>query len=129
MLRRAAFLLLLASVAGCSGGLGNTYMISFMAYSATPDAQGQAAVDSAIAFAKANPLMPVTIDGFAAGQYTNQIDTMSEERVRVVANMLVRGGVGRERIDILGKSGAIAYAQGSPMPRLPPNTVKIGVGL
>ena len=38
-------------------------------------------------------------------------------------------GVGRERIDILGKSGGIAYAQGSPISSLPPNTVKLGVGL
>jgi len=129
MLRRAALLLLFATLSGCAGGLGHTYMISFQSNSATPDAQGQAAIDSAIAFAKANPLMPITIDGFAYGQYTNQVDTMSEERVRVLANTLVRGGIGRERIDILGKSGGIAYAQGSPMARLPPNTVKLGVGL
>lgn len=129
MLRRAALLLLFASLSGCAGGLGRTYMISFVSFSATPDDAGQAAIQSAIAFAKANRLMPVTIDGFAHGQYTNQVDTMSEERVRVVANTLVQGGIGRERIDILGRSGNIAYAQGSPMARLPPNTVKLGVGL
>jgi outer membrane protein OmpA-like peptidoglycan-associated protein len=104
-------------------------MITFPVYSATPDEQGTAAIQSAVAFAKANPLMPVTIDGFSHGQYTNQVDTMSEERVRVVASMMVQGGIGRERIDILGKSGSIAYAQGSPMAQLPPNTVKLGVGL
>ena len=129
MLRRFALLLLVTSLCGCAGGLGQTYMISFLTFSATPDDQGKASIQSAIAFAKANPLMPVTIDGFAAGQYTNQIDTMSDERVRVVANMLVQGGIGRERIDIQGKNGGIAYAQGSPMPRLPPNTVKLGIGL
>ncbi|MBS0643959.1 MAG: hypothetical protein U1E70_12145 [Acetobacteraceae bacterium] len=128
MLRRVALLLMLTSLASCAGGLGQTYYVQFQTFSATPDAQGQATVQSVIAYAKQNPLMPVTIDGFHYGQYTNQVDTMAEERVRVVANMLVQGGISRSRIDILGKGG-IAYAQGSPMAALPPNTVKVGVGL
>jgi outer membrane protein OmpA-like peptidoglycan-associated protein len=127
MLRHCALLLMLASITGCAGGLGQTFMVQFMPFSATPDAQGQPTVQAAIAFAKANPLMPVTIDGFHYGQYPDQFDSMGEERVRVVVSMLVDGGISRARIDILGRG--IAYAQGSPMPPLPRDTVKIAVGL
>ena len=114
-------------LSGCAGGLGQTYYVQFMSFSASPDPQGQATVESAAAFAKANPLMPVTIDGFHYGQYTNQVDSLAEERVRVVISQLVRAGVGRGRIQVLGKG--ISYAQGAPINPLPPNTVKIGVGL
>jgi hypothetical protein len=127
MLRRSALLLMLASLAGCASGLGQTFIVQFMPFSATPDVQGQATVQAAIALANANPLMPVTIDGFHYGQYSNQFDTMGEERVRVVVSMLVEGGISRARIDILGKG--IAYAQGSPIPSLPRDTVKIAIGL
>jgi outer membrane protein OmpA-like peptidoglycan-associated protein len=127
MLRRSALLLMLASVAGCAGGLGQTLMVQFMPFSATPDAQGQATVQQAIAYANANPLMPIAIDGFHHGQYADQFDAMGEERVRVVVSMLVEGGISRARIDILGEG--IAYAQGSPMASLPRDTVKIAIGL
>ena len=127
MLRRTVFLLMVGLLSGCAGGLGQTYYVQFMSFSASPDPQGQATVESAAAFAKANPLMPVTIDGFHYGQYTNQVDSMAEERVRVVISQLVRAGVARARIQVLGKG--ISYAQGSPISPLPPNTVKIGIGL
>jgi hypothetical protein len=127
MLRCSALLLMLASLAGCAGGFGQTFMVRFMPFSATPDAQGQATVQAAIVYANANPLAPVTIDGFHYGQYSNQFDTMGEERVRVVVSMLVEGGISRSRIDILGKG--LDYAQGSPMPSLPRDTVKIAIGL
>jgi hypothetical protein len=127
MLRRFALLLMLGSLAGCAGGLGQTFMVQFMPFSATPDTQGRATVQAAIAYANAHPLAPVTIDGFHYGQYSNQFDTIGEERVRVVVSMLVEGGLSRVRIDILGKG--IAYAQGSPMPSLPSDTVKITIGL
>jgi hypothetical protein len=127
ILRRTVTLLILGSLAGCAGGLGRTYMVQFMPFSATPDGRGEGTVRAAIAFAKTNPLSPVTIDGFRYGQYLNQFDSLREERVRVVVSMLVNGGVSRARIDILGKG--IAYAQGSPMPSPPPDTVKIAIGL
>jgi hypothetical protein len=127
MLRRFALLLMVASVAGCAGSLGQTYMVHFMPFSATPDPQGQATVQAAIAYASANPLAPVTIDGFHYGQYPGQFDTMAEERVRILVFTLVEGGISRARIDILGKG--IAYPQGSPMPSLPGDTVRIVIGL
>jgi hypothetical protein len=127
VLCHSALLLMLASLGGCAGGAGRTFMAQFMPFSATPDAQGQAAVQAAIAYGRANPLMPVGIDGFHYGQYTNESDSLSEERVRVVVGMLVDGGIDRARIDILGKG--IVYPQGSPMPSLPPETVKIAIGL
>lgn len=129
MLRRAAFLLLLTCLSGCAGGLGQTFYVQFMPFSATPDSQGQATLQSVIAYANQNKLAPVAIDAYRSGQYVNQVDTMAEERVRVVIAALVQAGIGRGRIEILGTQGGIAYAQGSSMARLPPNTVKIGVGL
>jgi hypothetical protein len=127
MLRCSASLLMLGSLAGCAGGLGQTFVVGFMPFSATPDPQGQATFRAAVAYANANPLMPVTVDGFRQGQYSNEFDTLREERVRGAVSMLVAGGVSRERIDILGEG--IAYAQGSPMPGPPPDTVKISIGL
>ncbi len=127
MLRCSALLLMLVSLAGCAGGLGQTFMVRFVPFSPTPDAQGQATVQAAIALAKANPLSAVTIDGFQRGQYSDQFDTIRQERVRVVLSMLVKGGISRVRIDILGKG--LAYPKGSPMPSLPPDTVKIAIGL
>ncbi len=127
LLHGSALVLMLVSLAGCGAGLGQTFIVQFMPFSATPDAQGQSTLQAAIAFAKANPLMPVTIDGFRQGQYPNEFDTLREERVRDVVAMLVAAGVGRERIDILGEG--IAYAQGSPTPAPPPDTVKIAIGL
>ena len=73
------------------------------------------------------PVDPVTVDGFRQGQYSNEFDTLREERVRGAVSMLVAGGVSRGRIDILGEG--IAYAQGSPMSSPPPDTVKISIGL
>ena len=127
VLRSSALVLMLVSLAGCGAGAGRTFIVQFMPFSATPDAHGQTTLQAAIAFAKSDPLMPVTIDGFRYGQYPNEFDTLREERVRDVVAMLVAGGVGRERIDILGEG--IAYAQGSPMPTPPPDTVKISIGL
>ena len=54
MLRRSALLLMLGSFAGCAGGSGQSFMVQFMPFSATPDGQGEAAVQAAIAFAKVN---------------------------------------------------------------------------
>ena len=131
MLRRSARLLMLGSLAGCASGLGQTFMVQFMPFSATPDAQGVAAVQAAIAFAKANPLDPMTIDGLQyeqySWQYSDQFDTIREDRVRTVVSMLVKGGISGARIGILGED--VPYAPGSPMPPLPRDTVKIAIGL
>jgi outer membrane protein OmpA-like peptidoglycan-associated protein len=124
---RAALLLLLTALAGCAGGIGQTYLISFVPFSATPDSQGQATMQSLLQYAKTYPLKPITVDGFHYGQYTNQTDSLSEERVRVVIYRMTQSGIDRARIDIQGEG--IAYAQGSPMDAPPPDTVRIGVGL
>jgi hypothetical protein len=127
LLRRSALVAMLGFVAGCSGGLGQTFTVQFMPFSATPDGQGQAALQAAIAYGNANSLMPVTVDGFRSGQYSSEFDGIREERVRDVVGMMVAGGISRGRIDILGEG--IAYAQGSPMPGPPPDLVKIAIGL
>ena len=124
--RGFVLLLLLGSLDGCAGGLSRTFVLHFMPFSGAPDGPGQATLQSAIAFANGNPLSPVTIDGFHYGQYSNQDDTLNEQRVRFVESSLTRGGVDRLRIDVLGKG--IAYPQGSPMPTLPPDTVRIAIG-
>ncbi len=127
MARGSVLLAMLVSLAGCGADAGQTFMVRFMPFSATPDAQGQPALRAAVAFANAHPLMPVSIDGFHYGQYPDETDTLREERVRDVVAMMVAGGVGRERIDIAGKG--LNYAQGTPLPALPPDTVKVAIGL
>ena len=94
-------------------------MVQFMPFSATPDGQGEAAVQAAIAFAKVHPLYTIAIDGFHDGQYANQSDTIGEQRVRAVVSMLVDGGIRGARISV--------SAQASPMPSLPRDTVKIAI--
>jgi hypothetical protein len=126
-LHLSALLLMLGFLAGCAGGLGQTFMVQFMPFSTAPAGQGRATVQAAIAYANANPLSPVSIDGFHYGQYSDEFDSIAEERVRTVVSLLVESGVSRERIAIMGKG--MAYAQGSAMPSLPPDTVKIAIGL
>jgi hypothetical protein len=128
MLRYAALLLMLTLFAGCSGGLGQTFFVRYLPFSSTPDQQGEAALQAAVAFAKANPLMPVTIDGFNTPPGVRDFDTMAQERVRVVRARLIEGGIGRERLEVLG-GGNLAYTQGQTMPTVPRDTVKIGIGL
>jgi len=127
MLRCAILVVTSTLLAGCVGGLGRTYSVSYLPFSARPDAPGQQALDQAIAFAKANPLMPVTIDGYTTPPDARQFDSMAQERVRVVRMKLIDGGIGRARISVLGNG--IAYAQGTRMPTLPRDTVNVGIGL
>jgi hypothetical protein len=127
MLRCAILLVICTSLAGCVGGLGRTYSISYLPFSARPDAPGQQALDAAVAFAKANPLMPVTIDGYTTPPDVRQFDSMAQERVRLVRMTLIDAGIDRARIGNLGNG--IAYAQGTRMPTLPRDTVNIGIGL
>ena len=126
MTRGFALLLLLGSLNGCAGGWSRTFVLHFMPFSGTPDGPAHATLQAAVAFARANPLTPVTIDGYHYGQYPNQFDTLDEQRVRFVEASFVDGGVDRLRIDVLGKG--IAYPQGSPMPTLPADTVRIAIG-
>jgi hypothetical protein len=127
MLRCSALLLIVGCLGGCAGDLGQTFMVHYIPFSTIPDEQGKASVSAAIAFAKAHPLMPVAIDGFHYGQYSNEFDSLREERVRVLVFRFGEAGIDRSRIDILGKG--MVYPQGSPMPSLPPDTVKITLGL
>jgi hypothetical protein len=127
MLRCVILLVMCASLAGCVGGLGRTYSVSYLPFSAKPDSQGQQAVDAALAFAKANPLMPVTIDGYSTPPDVRQFDSMAQERVRILRSTLIDGGVDRARIGVLGNG--IAYPQGTRMPTLPRDTVNVGIGL
>src|ERR1700750_3351038 len=93
MMRCSALLLLVGCLVGCAGGLGHTFIVHYMPFSTTPDDQGKASVSAAIAFAKAHPLMPVTIDGFHYGQYSNEFDSLREERVRVLVYRLGQEGI------------------------------------
>ncbi len=127
MLRCAFLLFMCASLAGCVGGLGRTYSISYLPFSARPDPQGQQALAAAITFAKANPLMPVTLDGYTTPPDVRQFDSMAQERVRVLRLALIDGGIDRTRIGILGNG--IAYPHGTAMPTLPRDTVNVGIGL
>jgi outer membrane protein OmpA-like peptidoglycan-associated protein len=125
MRHRAAILLLLALIGGCSGQGGKAFGIAFPAYSADLDPQAQAAVQAAATFAKAHPLMPLSIAGYAARPDAEDIATLRQQRVAVVRDALVREGVDQIRIEVLGNG--ILYPDG--VPDLPTDKVNINVGL
>jgi hypothetical protein len=126
LLHRVAVVLLAASLAGCAGG-GKTFIIQFQPFSASLDTAGQSTLHAAADYAKANPLAPVSVDGFHSRPDPTEFDTLPQERVNVVTNALVDVGVDRWRIEVLGTG--VVYPQGVPMPILPERSVVIRTGL
>jgi outer membrane protein OmpA-like peptidoglycan-associated protein len=124
--RRVAVVLLAASLAGCAGG-GKTFIIRFEPFSASLDTAGRSTLHAAADYAKANPLAPVSVDGFHSRPDPTEFDTLPQERVNVVTNALVDVGVERWRIEVLGKG--VVYPRGVPMPTLPDRSVVIRTGL
>jgi hypothetical protein len=125
--RGLASLLMLGVLVGCGADVGQTFLVRYTPFLVKLDPQGEATVTAIVAFAKSHPLMPLEIDGYHYGQYSNEGDSLREERVRFLVFTLTRNGIGRDRIGILGTG--LAYPQGSPMPELPPDTVRVSVGL
>ena len=122
---RFTTLVLFALLGGCGGGDGKSFSVFFQPYSADLDPRAQETVHAAATFANAHPLMPVSIAGYTPSQGFN-VDTTSGQRAEVVQNALVREGVGRLRIEIVGSDRLI---DPTGLPNLPVGRVDINVGL
>jgi outer membrane protein OmpA-like peptidoglycan-associated protein len=122
---RAAIFLLFVFLDGCSGHDVRKFSVLFQPFSADLDPRAQATVRAAAAFAKAHPLTPLSIAGYATRPDPGDVPTLRQERVGVVHDALVREGVDQIRIEVLGNG--ILYPDGGP--DLPPDEVDISVGL
>jgi outer membrane protein OmpA-like peptidoglycan-associated protein len=120
-----AILLLSAVLGGCTSLDGKRFSVLFQPYSSDLDAQAQAAVQSASAFAQAHPLMPLSIAGYVVRIDPGDIDTLRQQRVMVVQDALVRRGVNQVRIEVLGNG--ILYPDGVPDQTV--GRVDINIGL
>jgi outer membrane protein OmpA-like peptidoglycan-associated protein len=131
MLRRVAVALITAtliaaSLAGCAG-TEETFVVRFQPFSASLDIAAQSTLHAAAVYAKANPLAPLSVDGFHSRPDPTEFDTLPQDRVNVVTNALVDAGVERWRIEVLGTG--IVDPQGVRMPTLPERSVVIKAGL
>jgi outer membrane protein OmpA-like peptidoglycan-associated protein len=109
---RVAIVLLFAFLAGCGGQAGKSFPVFFQPYSSALDAEGQATVQAAAAYANAHALMPVSIAGDATRPDTGDIDTLRQQRVAVVKDALVQAGLGAAGIDVFGTG--LSYPNGDP---------------
>ena len=121
----APILLLLMALSGCGGDHGQTFSVVFQPYSTDLDAQAQAAVHAAAAFAQAHPLMPLSIPGYSTRPYPGNLPDVRQQRVAVVLGALIHEGIGRWRIGVLGNG--LLYPDG--VPGLEDDRVDINVGL
>jgi outer membrane protein OmpA-like peptidoglycan-associated protein len=122
---RVAIVLLLAFLVGCAGLDGKKFSVAFQPFGVDLDPRAQATVQAAAAFAKAHPLMPLSLAGYATRPDGDNFATLRQQRVAVVQDALVREGVNQIRIEILGNG--IIYPDG--VPDLPPEAVDISIGL
>ena len=117
--------LVFAALCGCSSPDGNKYSVLFQPFSADLDPQAKGTVQAAATFAKAHPLMPLSIAGDASRPDEGDYPTLRQERVAVVQNALVSEGVDRLRIEVLGNG--LLYPNG--VPDQPRRRVIINIGL
>jgi len=121
---RLAVLLLSTLLSACGGQSGRQFPVFFQPYDANLDLQAQEAVHQAAAFAKAHPLMPLSIVGQTPYMGV-EVDTMSGQRTQSVLNALLREGISRMRIEIVGSDRLL---DPNGMPNLPAQRVDIHVG-
>jgi outer membrane protein OmpA-like peptidoglycan-associated protein len=121
---RLAVLLLLTLVGACGGQSGQRYSVYFQPYSAGFDPQAQQVVHEAATFAKAHPLLPLSIKN-TTPYIGVQVDTLSGQRTEAVLHALLQEGISRMRIEIVG---ADRLLDPNGMPNLPAQRVDISVG-
>ena len=124
---RVSILLLFVFVSGCADREGKRFNVLFQPFSADLTPQASETVQVAAALAKTHPLMPLSVQGYRFRPDPVGFPTLQEQRVAVVLQALIREGVGRWRIDVLGNG--ILYPFGVRMPPLAPEQVVINVGL
>jgi hypothetical protein len=125
-MRQAVVVLLLAGLfGGCAGPYGAKYSVRFQPFSSALDSPAQTTVHDAAAFAKAHPLTPLSISGYATPLDPGDIETLRQERVQTVQQALISEGVSPIRIEVLGTG--LLYPDG--VPNSPIGRVDINVGL
>ena len=124
---RLIFTLMLAFLGGCGGNAGQTFSVHFGTYVSDIGPNQQAVVMNAASYAVANPIMPVSIQGYQMRPETSWVDTVEELRVANVKAALIAAGVSSFRIQVLGNG--VLYPEGVPMPELPDGVVDIRIGL
>jgi outer membrane protein OmpA-like peptidoglycan-associated protein len=118
-------ILLLSTLAGaCGSQAGQRFSVYFQPYSANFDPQAQQVVHEAATFAKAHPLMPLSIKN-TTPYMGLEVDTISGQRTEAVLHALLQEGVSRMRIEIVGTDRLL---DPNGMPNLPPQRVDISVG-
>jgi len=122
---RVVILLLFAFLGGCAALDGQRFSILFQPYSSGLDPQARATIVAAVSFAKAHPLAPLSIAGYATRPDPGDIATLRQQRVAAVHDALVTEGVDRFRIEVLGNG--ILYPDG--VPDQPIGRVDISIGL
>ncbi|HBK08550.1 MAG TPA: hypothetical protein DDZ81_22315 [Acetobacteraceae bacterium] len=125
MRKYATILLLFTVLSGCVSEHGQTFSVFFQPYSADLDPRAQVTVHAAAAFAKAHPLMPLSIPGYSRRPYPGNLPDLRQQRVAVVLRTLTKEGVDRWRIGVLGEG--LLYPDG--VPGLEMERVDINIGL
>jgi outer membrane protein OmpA-like peptidoglycan-associated protein len=121
---RFAVLLLSTLVGACGGQSGQRYSVYFQPYSAGFDPQAQQVIHEAATFAKAHPLLPLSIKNTTPYMGV-QVDTLSGQRTEAVLHALLQEGISRMRIEVVG---ADRLLDPNGMPNLPAQRVDISVG-
>src|SRR3954454_13907550 len=89
-----AVLLLSTLVGACGGQSGQRYSVYFQPYSAGFDPQAQQVIHEAATFAKAHPLLPLSIKNTTPYMGV-QVDTLSGQRTEAVLHALLQEGISR----------------------------------
>lgn len=101
-MRRLTTLLLAIGIAGCATSpvtTGQRFPVFFTPFSTQLDANAQAAIAAATAWARRYPTEPVTVVGYADPRINRQMNQdLAMRRSRSVTDQLVRDGVDGRRI-------------------------------
>jgi outer membrane protein OmpA-like peptidoglycan-associated protein len=101
----AVLLLALIVAATARAAEPRTFVLYFSSWSALIDPTADKIVAAAVTAAKADPLAPITITGYASTIGSVEANTLlARVRAQVVSDALVAAGVNRERIKQSGTS-------------------------
>jgi outer membrane protein OmpA-like peptidoglycan-associated protein len=107
MRRRLSLFLLLSALVATTARAAEprTFVLYFASWSALIDPTADQIVNAAVTAAKADPLAPITITGYASTIGSVEANTLlARVRAQVVMDALVTAGINRERIKQTGTS-------------------------
>lgn len=117
----------LAALPACSAASDTrNFSVYFPPYSAELDQQARESAEAAAAYAKAYPLLPVSVAGHSApADLGRDADGLSDQRAAAIRRVLTADGVSAGRITM----SAYGAADPHPMPQVAVRRVDITVGL